>query len=184
MRGTYLADIRRTYRNYRAIAEGAIAQVSDAGLTTTLDADGNSIEVVMHHVAGTLRSRFARFLTQAGETPERDRDGEFEPRQEMDRVSLMAEWHAAWDMVLGELDSLTPHDLERTVHIRGEAFAVVEALQRSVTHTAYHVGQIVLLAKHLAGATWISLSIPKGQAARFGTGTFKTGIVPSRSSNR
>lgn len=184
MRGTYLADIRRTYRNYRAMAEGAIAQVSNSGLTTTLDADGNSIAVVMHHVAGNLRSRFARFLTDDGEKPDRDRDEEFEPRPGMDRVSLMAEWNAAWGTVLGELDTLTPDDLNRTVHIRGEAFAVVEALSRSVTHTAYHVGQIVFLAKHFAGGTWTSLSIPKGRSAEHGVGTFKHGIVPTKSSSR
>ena len=184
MHDIYLTDIRRTYRNYRAMAEGAIAQVSDEGLTTTLGADGNSIAVVMHHVAGNLRSRFARFLTDDGEKPDRDRDKEFEPRPDMDRVSLMAEWHAAWDIVLGELDRLTPDDLERTVRIRGEAFAVVEALHRSMTHTAYHVGQIVFLAKHLAGTRWISLSIPKGRSADYGTGTFKQGIVPAKSPNR
>jgi hypothetical protein len=90
----------------------------------------------------------------------------------------MSEWNAAWEIVLGELDRLTPDDLQRTVHIRHEPFAVVEALNRSVTHTAYHVGQIVFLAKHLAGANWKSLSIPKGRSAEHGTGTFKQGIVP------
>ena len=74
--------------------------------------------------------------------------------------------------------SLTPSDLDRTVRIRQEPFAVVEALDRSVTHTAYHVGQIVLLAKHLTGANWTSLSIPKGKSTEFGTGTFKKGIIP------
>jgi hypothetical protein len=176
----YLNDIRRTYRNYRKLAESAIAQITDDQLHATLDTEDNSIAVVMQHVAGNLRSRFRDFLTSDGEKPDRNRDAEFEPRSTSDRAALMSEWNAAWDIVLGELDRLTPEDLHRTVHIRHEPFAVVEALNRSVAHTAYHVGQIVFLAKHLASASWTSLSIPKGRSAEYGTGTFKQGIVPPK----
>lgn len=179
MSSTYLTDVRRTYRNYRTLAERAIAQVSDAQLHHALDGDGNSIAVIMQHVAGNLRSRFRDFLTADGEKPDRNRDAEFE-QPTASRDALLAYWNAAWEIVLGELDALTPTDLERTVHIRQEAFAVTEALNRSVTHTAYHVGQIVFLAKHFAGPNWTSLSIPKGRSAEFGTGTFKEGIVPAR----
>jgi uncharacterized damage-inducible protein DinB len=178
MQATYLTDIRRSYRNYRTLAERAIAQVSDEQLTRALDDGDNSIAVVMQHVAGNLRSRFRNFLTEDGEKPDRNRDAEFEAHRSASREALMAEWNGAWDLVLAELDALTPEDLERTVHIRHEAFAVLEALNRSVTHTAYHVGQIVFLAKHFAGAAWSSLSIPKGKSADYGTGTFKKGIVP------
>lgn len=179
MHATYLADIRRTYRNYRQMAERAIAQVSDAQLTTALDADGNSIAVIMRHVSGNLQSRFRDFLTSDGEKPDRNRDGEFETPA-LDRAMLLQEWDAAWAVVLAELDRLTPEDLERTVHIRREPFVVVEALNRSAAHTAYHVGQIVFLAKHLAGARWTSLSIPKGKSAEFGMGTFKRDITPGK----
>lgn len=177
MHATYLADIRRTYRNYRQLAERAIAQVSDAQLATALDTEDNSIAVIMRHVCGNLQSRFRDLLTSDGEKPGRNRDGEFEP-QPLDRVSLLRQWDAAWDLVLAELDALAPEALERTVYIRCEPFLVVEALNRSAAHTAYHVGQIVFLAKHLAGTRWTSLSIPKGKSAEFGTGTFKQGIVP------
>lgn len=177
---TYLIDVRRTYRNYRTLAERAVAQVTDEQLHRALDPEDNSVAVIMQHVAGNLRSRFRDFLTADGEKPDRNRDTEFEVRAST-RDALLAEWNAAWDIVLGELDALTPTDLERTVCIRQEAFAVAEALNRSVTHTAYHVGQIVFLAKHFAGANWTSLSIPKGRSAAFGTGTFKNGIVPQAS---
>ena len=178
MHATYLTDIVRTYRNYRKLAEAAIAQVSDEQLTTALDAEDNNIAVIMQHVAGNLRSRFRDFLTTDGEKPDRDRDAEFEPRR-LDRASLMAEWNDAWAIVLAQLEALTPADLERTVHIRHEPFIVVEALSRSVAHTAYHVGQVVFLAKHLAGTSWTSLSIPKGRSREYGTGAFKQGIVPN-----
>ncbi len=177
MSSTYLTDIRRTYRNYRGLAERAIAQVSDAQLHQALDSEDNSLAVVMQHVAGNLRTRFRDFLTADGEKPDRNRDAEFEVRTAT-RAALLAEWNAAWDLVLRELDALTPDDLERTVYIRREAFAVVEALNRSVTHTAYHVGQVVFLAKHFAGPDWTSLSIPKGKSADHATGTFKDGMGP------
>jgi Protein of unknown function (DUF1572) len=80
---------------------------------------------------------------------------------------------------MGEIERLTPADLERTVYIRKEAFLVLEALNRSVTHLGYHVGQIVLLAKHFQGATWKSLSIPKGRSADMTQGSFKQGFVPT-----
>jgi len=94
--------------------------------------------------------------------------------------NLRSRWDEAWRITLGSLDALTPDDLSRTIHIRGEGFAVVEALNRSITHTAYHVGQIVFLAKHFAGPGWRSLSIPKGRSADHTVGRYKQGIVPAR----
>ena len=178
MREIYLADIRRAFRNYRKLAETAIVQVEDAQLSATLGHDDNSIAVVMQHVSGNLRSRFLDFLTTDGEKPDRNRDAEFETHRATTRDSLMTDWNGAWDIVLRELDALTPADLDRTVHIRREPFAVVEALDRAVTHVAYHVGQIVFLAKHLTGTNWTSLSIPKGKSAEFSIGSFKKGIIP------
>jgi hypothetical protein len=181
MRDIYLADIRRAFRNYRRLAETALVQVEDAQLSETLGNDDNSLAIVMQHIAGNLRSRFTDFLTADGEKPDRHRDAEFESRPDTSRDALMADWNTAWDVLLHELDALTPTDLDRTIHIRREPFAVVEALDRSVTHTAYHVGQIVFLAKHLAGPNWTSLSIPRGKSSEFGVGTFKKGMIPKPS---
>jgi hypothetical protein len=174
----YLADIRRAFTNYRTLAERALEQVTDEQLWTAIDSEANSIAVIMQHVAGNLRSRFLDFLTADGEKPDRRRDEEFEPSG-VSRVELRARWDEAWRITLGSLDALTPDDLSRTIHIRGEAFAVVEALDRSITHTAYHVGQIVFLAKHFAGSGWRSLSIPKGRSAEHPVGSYKKGIVPT-----
>jgi hypothetical protein len=176
---SYLTDVQRTYGNYRRLAESAIAQLTDEQLLQPLATDDNSIAVIMQHVSGNLQSRFRDFLTTDGEKPGRNRDAEFAERPQT-RESLMTMWNAAWETVLGELERLTPEALGQTVHIRQEAFTVVEALNRSATHTAYHVGQIVFLAKHLAGPAWTSLSIPKGRSADFAQGTFKRGIVPHR----
>ena len=174
LREPYLRDVVRTYRNFKALAEKALAQVGDDQLHTAIDPDSNSLAIIVKHVAGNLRSRFTDFLTADGEKPDRNRDTEFEMPERATRDQMMASWEAGWAAALGAIEALTPGDLDRTVHIRNEAFLVVEALNRSMTHTAMHVGQIVLLAKHLAGAKWKSLSIPKGQSAAFGTGDFKT----------
>ena len=177
-REAHLNDIRRTYRNYKTLGDRAIAQVGDVDLHTLIDADANSIAIIVKHVAGNLRSRFTGFLTADGEKPTRNRDDEFEMPDQTSREQLLQWWEASWAIVLRELDALTPSDLDGTVYIRKEAFLVVEALNRSVTHTAYHVGQIVFLAKHFAGPRWTSLSIPKNKSAEHTQGTFKQGIVP------
>jgi len=170
----YLTDIIRTYKNYQALGEKAIAQVpDDAALNAQLDPDSNSIAVIVKHVYGNLRSRFTDFLTSDGEKPDRDRDREFEAPDAPGRAQILQWWSDAFAVVIGAIEALTPADLDRTVYIRGEAYAVVEAINRSVTHTAYHTGQLVYLARHLASGRWTSLSIPKGQSAGF-AGDVKT----------
>lgn len=173
VRKAYLQDIIRTFRNYKALGERAMAQTPDASLFTELDANSNSIAITVKHIGGNLRSRFRDFLTSDGEKPDRNRDAEFELAAPASRADLMRWWDEGWSTVLSALESLTPDDMARTVHIRNEAFLVVEALNRSVAHTAYHVGQIVYLARHFAGPAWTSLSIPKGASAGF-AGDFKT----------
>jgi hypothetical protein len=177
-RARQLEDIIKSFRNYKKLADAALAVVPDEHLHTELDPQSNSVAVIVKHVGGNLRSRFQDFLTTDGEKPDRNRDTEFEMPERVSRDEMMRWWERGWSTALGAIDALTPADLERTVTIRGEAFLVTEALNRSVTHTAYHVGQIVYLARHFAGPTWKSLTIPKGQSAAYAQGAFKTkGIV-------
>jgi hypothetical protein len=179
IRTAYLHDIRRTFSNYKALGDSALGQVSEGDLQTALDNhESNSIAVIVKHLGGSLRSRFTDFLTTDGEKPDRDRDGEFEVTEHLSRDDVMAWWNDGWTVALTSIESLTPEDLDRTIYIRGEAFLVIEALDRSSAHVAYHVGQIVLLAKHFAGQHWTSLSIPKHQSAQYSRGTFKDGIIP------
>jgi hypothetical protein len=174
---TYLTDVVRTFRNYKALGDSALAQTPDAHLNTELDANSNSVAVIVKHVAGNLRSRFRDFLTTDGEKPDRNRDGEFEIPSQPSRDEILRWWEDGWAVALRSIQALTPADIERTVTIRGEAFQVVEALNRSAAHTAYHVGQMVYLARHFAGAGWTTLSIPKGQSAQYSKGAFKQGQV-------
>jgi hypothetical protein len=163
----YLDDAIRQLRKLKDQADKAIAQTGEEHLFATLDAEANSIALIMKHVAGNMRSRWTDFLTSDGEKPDRDRDREFELAADDTRARIVSGWEDGWTRVFDALVSLSPEDLGRTIRIRGEAHSVIEAINRQTTHYAAHVGQIVLLAKHYAGSRWKSLSIPRGQSRAF-----------------
>jgi uncharacterized protein DUF1572 len=168
----YLKDVVRQYQLYKGYVDKALPRVPDRDLHTELDANSNSIAVIVKHVSGNLRSRFRDFLTADGEKPDRHRDTEFEMPDRASRDELMKWWGEAWAILFGSIESLTPEDLGRHITIRGEQYLVIEALNRSIAHTASHVGQIVYLARHFAGDSWTSLTIPKGASANI-KGEFK-----------
>jgi hypothetical protein len=157
----YLDESVSQLRKLKSQADRAIAQVDDAHFFTPLDGDGNSIAIIVKHVAGNMRSRWTDFLTSDGEKPDRDRDSEFERETADTRDAILVRWEAAWELLFTTLTSLQPNDLGTTVAIRGEPHTVVQAINRQVSHYSAHVGQIVLLAKHFAGRGWQTLSIPK-----------------------
>ncbi len=167
IRENYLEDALRQLRKHKNLADRAIAQISDEQLFETLGAETNSIATVMKHLAGNMRSRWTDFLTTDGEKPDRQRDREFELQETDTRQSLLAAWEAGWDRAIGTISAIGWNDLESSVTIRGETHTVVEAINRQLTHYAYHVGQIVLLARHFAGDAWQWLSIPKGKSAEY-----------------
>ena len=157
----WLVDVRVQFEKMKRLAESALAQVEDGQMSATLDPESNSLAVICKHMAGNLRSRFTDFLTTDGEKPDRNRDGEFELAEPVSRQAMMENWERGWHVLFGALEALTPADLRREVSIRGERHTVVQALNRQMTHHAYHVGQIVFLAKHLASAGWKTLSMPR-----------------------
>lgn len=162
----YLADAVRSFRSYKKLAERAIEQVSDAEFFAAIDPEANSIALIVKHIAGNLRSRWTDFLTTDGEKEFRDRDTEFEVIADT-RDSLIENWETGWSILFGAIEPLTPGDFSRTVTIRGEPHSIVEAINRQMTHYAYHVGQIVLLAKHFRSGDWKTLSVPRKQSAKF-----------------
>jgi uncharacterized damage-inducible protein DinB len=159
----YLSECLFQLRKLKAQAEKAIAQVGDEQFFASLDQGANSIGVIMKHVAGNMRSRWTDFLTSDGEKPDRDRDSEFELSGADTRAAIVARWEDGWNRGLATLASLRPDDLGKTVTMRGEPQTVLQAISRQVSHYSMHVGQIVLLAKHLAGPRWQTLSTPKAR---------------------
>ena len=163
---SYLEDVVPLFRHYKKLAEGAMAQVTDKQLTSALDVEMNSIAIIVKHLAGNMRSRWTGFPSADGESASRDRDAEFvDPPAS--RAELMAMWEEGWHCVFSALEPLTEADLGRRLTIRGEAHSVLQAINRQLAHYAYHVGQIVFLAKHLQSSKWKSLSVPRGQSREF-----------------
>jgi hypothetical protein len=161
---SYLRDSLAVFRQYKKLGESAMAQVSDEQLFAPLNGEANSIAITVKHMAGNMRSRWTDFLTTDGEKPDRNRDSEFEDPPAT-RAALMEMWEKGWTHVFGALEPLSEQDLARTVLIRGEKHSVMQAITRQVAHYAYHVGQIVIVAKHFAGEGWKSLTIPKKKIA-------------------
>jgi hypothetical protein len=161
-----LEDFVAEYRRYRTIGERALAQLPDAALNHISAPDGNSPAMLVRHLGGNLVSRFTEFLTSDGEKPWRDREQEFAERS-YTRAEVDALWAAGWQALEGALAELSDADLGRAVTIRGEAWSVHAALARSLAHVAYHVGQLVLLARQGAAGPWHWLSIPKGASAAY-----------------
>jgi Protein of unknown function (DUF1572) len=163
----YLVDALYTFRYYKQLAERAFAQISDKDFFRTIDDESNSIAVNMKHMAGNMLSRWTDFLTTDGEKPERDRDMEFMMLPETTKADMLAYWEKGWKCVFDAVEPLQPDDLTRTVTIRGQDHTVVQAINRQLAHYAYHVGQIVYLAKHFKSSEWQSLSVPKNRSAEF-----------------
>jgi hypothetical protein len=157
----FLGESLQTFEKYRQLGERAMSQLREDDLFRRLDEESLSIALIVKHMHGNMRSRWRDFLTTDGEKPDRDRDSEFEPAGGETRETVLAWWEEGWAEVFRAMEALRPTDLERTVTIRGEPHSVLQAIMRQTTHYAYHVGQIVFLAKHYRGAAWESLSIPK-----------------------
>jgi len=163
---SYIADSISLFRYYKDLAERAMAQCGDSMLFEALDAESNSIAIVVKHMAGNMRSRWTDFLTSDGEKPDRNRDSEFEAPATT-RAELMKQWNAGWDYVFSALEPLTDSLMTKTVYIRTEPHSVMQAINRQIAHYSYHVGQIVFLAKHFGCDQWKSLSVPRKQSAVF-----------------
>jgi hypothetical protein len=154
-----IESITAEYLRYKALGEGAIRQVAESELSRGNAPAENSIAVICWHISGNLRSRFTDFLTADGEKPWRNREEEFVARS-VSRDDLLRKWEEGWAVLLTALDGLDDGRLGQTVTIRGQSLLVHEALHRSLAHLAYHVGQIVYIAKSLRRADWTYLSIP------------------------
>lgn len=163
---TWLSTVLSQFASSRALAERAAAQVKDADFFREPAPECNSVAILMQHMGGNLRSRWTDFLTTDGEKPDRHRDLEFE-RGERSRAEIEGLWKHGWTACLESISALQPEDLARTVTIRAEPWGVVPAIQRSLSHADYHTGQIVQVARQWAGASWKTLSIPRGQSQQF-----------------
>lgn len=169
---TYLESVTKQFLYYKKLGEQAIGQLGDADLYWRYNQESNSVVIIVQHLVGNMRSRFTDFLTTDGEKTWRKRDEEFEDRH-INREQLMASWDAGWTCLLNSLLSLRTTDLETIVYIRNEGHTVLEAINRQLAHYAYHIGQIVYLAKMLKDDRWQTLSIPRNKSAQYNQKKFE-----------
>lgn len=163
----WLKDTRKRFSESKDQCDRALAQLMFEQWLHQLGPESNSIATIMLHMAGNMLSRWTDFLTSDGEKPDRDRDAEFDNPTTLTREALLARWESGWACLFAAIDPLTEADLDRTVTIRTRPLLVSAALTRQLQHYGVHTGQIVLLAKHLAGAQWNTLSVKRGGSRAF-----------------
>lgn len=163
----YLKDSIHQFRKLKELADKAIAQVAEKDLFYIPDENSNSIAIIMKHMAGNMRSRWRDFLNSDGEKPDRNRDSEFVIENGDSREGILQAWENGWQYLFEALEPLGTDDLNKTVLIRTEPHTIIEAINRQLTHYAYHIGQIVFLARSSAGSRWQSLSIPREKSDEF-----------------
>ncbi|AMQ07101.1 DUF1572 family protein [Sporosarcina psychrophila] len=159
----YLRVVRERFIGLKGQGEKTFDQLNEDDFHWTSNDDSNSIAILILHLSGNMVSRWTDFLTTDGEKPDRNRDGEFETKRLL-KAQLMDHWEHGWCVFFDALESLHEQDLEKNIHIRGQAHSVIDAIERQMAHYAIHIGQVMFIGKQIKGEQWKSLSIPKGES--------------------
>ncbi len=167
----YLSSCKRQFEYYKSLGDKTFEQLMDEQLSWKPSEGSNSIGTLVKHMHGNMLSRWTNFLTEDGEKEWRKRDEEFE-NDIATREELMTKWEEGWKCLFDAIDPLTEADLNTEIYIRNMGHSVVEAINRQVSHYAYHVGQIVFMGKLAAEDNWQSLSIPKGASKEYNSEKF------------
>ena len=164
-----------TIDGYHRYIMASVDQLNDDQLFQRPGPGFNSVANIMRHLGGNLKSRWTNFLTEDGEKPDRNRDCEFED-WDGDRKSLLEFFNNGWNCFRSTLENLSGEDLSAVVEIRGEKHSVPQAILRSLTHTSYHVGQIVMVARmvHADEKAWQWMTIQPNQSQQFNKSTWGT----------
>ncbi len=167
MEHSFVKVIKKRFLVYKDLGDRTLKQLNDQEIHFRNNDTDNNIYIMVKHIHGNMLSRFTDFLTSDGEKSWRNREDEFEDDVEKGVDDLLALWEESWSCLIKTLDRLVDEDLKKEVRIRGEKHLVLDALLRQVAHYAYHVGQIVYIAKNIKKEDWSSLSIPKNGTSAF-----------------
>jgi uncharacterized damage-inducible protein DinB len=159
------------FRYYKQLGDRSLARLKEDDIHWQFNEESNSIAIIVNHLHGNMLSRWTDFFTSDGEKEWRERDKEF-VRTIESKEKLLEKWEAGWNCLFSTLHTLKDEDLQSTVYIRNMGHTVSEAIQRQLAHYAYHIGQIVYLARMLQGSNWTSLSIPKGESVDYNNKKF------------
>ncbi len=168
----YLPSIIKQFEYYKKLGDRCFIQLTDEDIQWRPEPDSNSISIIVKHIVGNMLSRFTNFFTEDGEKPWRHRETEFENAYKT-IAELTTAWEDGWKVLFDLLNKMTESDLDKLVYIRNQGHTVTEALNRQLAHYAYHIGQIVYIAKVIKGGSWESLSIPKGGSTTFNQEKFQ-----------
>ncbi|MBV1924284.1 MAG: DUF1572 domain-containing protein [Flavobacteriaceae bacterium] len=159
----YLQSIIKQFNYYKSLGEKTFHQIPDEKLFWKPNNESNNMAIIVKHISGNMLSRWTDFLTSDGEKEWRDREDEFN-NDISTKEDLLLTWEKGWTCLFDSLNSLTSEDLSKEIYIRNMGHSVTEAINRQLSHYAYHIGQIVFLGKLISNENWESLSIPKGDS--------------------
>lgn len=171
MSNDYLKSAKKLFQYYQSLGDRTFDQLKDEQLFLQVNPESNSIATIVKHLSGNMLSRWTDFLNSDGEKEWRDRESEFE--NDIDsREKMISMWNQGWQCLFNALDGLKPEDLEKEIYIRNMGHVVIDAINRQLSHYAYHVGQIVFIGKMLCTDEWKSLSIPRGKSGEYNARKF------------
>ncbi len=168
----YLEGIHKQFKYYQSLGERTMAQLTEEQLFWQYNEDSNSIAIISKHLWGNMKSRWTDFLTTDGEKEWRMRDAEFEDDIKT-KEELLIKWNDGWQCLFEALGSINETNFNTPVYIRNIEHSITEAINRQLAHYSYHVGQIVFIGKMIAGQSWQSLSIPKGDSSLYNKKRFE-----------
>jgi len=172
MTANYIESILKQFQYYKLLGERTFLQLSDSDLHWQYNPESNSIAIIVKHLWGNMRSRWTDFITTDGEKDFRDREAEFEADIKT-REELIEKWNEGWKILFEALASVNESNINQLVYIRNQGHTITEAINRQLTHYAYHIGQIVYIGRLIQGVDWQSLSIPKGESMKYNTEKFE-----------
>ncbi len=169
----YLEGTIKQFNYYEMLGTKSIERLSEKALFDHPANGSNNMAMIVKHMVGNMLSRWTDFLTSDGEKTWRSRDNEFADDLTT-KTAVLEEWHKGWKCFYDAVLPLSNEDLEKIILIRNQEHTIVEAINRQLAHYAYHVGQMVYLAKMKLGNDWESLSIPLGQSKKYNDKKFNS----------
>lgn len=167
----YIDSVKKQFEYYKWLGEQTMHQLPEHALFEQINADSNSVAIIVKHLSGNMLSRWTDFLNSDGEKDWRERENEFQ-NDIQSKSQLMEIWDKGWACLLNALEELDAEDLNKEIFIRNQGHTVVQAINRQLAHYPYHIGQIVFIGKMVLGENWKSLSIPRGSSQAYNTDKF------------